>query len=52
MVKTKEAGMSRTEKWLTAATVCAVLAGVVSAGLVWMLLTRPVTLAMVLGRLW
>ena len=45
--------MSQTEKkWLTAMTVCALSAGALAAGLVWMVLTRPVTLAEMLGRLW
>jgi len=43
--------MSQTEKWMTAITVCAVSAGVLAAGLVWMVLTRPVLLAGHLGWL-
>ena len=47
-----ERNMSRTAKWMTAITVCALSAGVLAAGLVWMVLTRPVVLAEALGRLW
>ena len=43
--------MSRTEKWLTTMAVFGMAAGAVAAGLLWMVLTRPVALVEALGRL-
>jgi TRAP-type C4-dicarboxylate transport system permease small subunit len=43
--------MSRTEKWLTAMVVFGMTAGVLAAGLLWMVLTHPVALVEALARL-
>jgi hypothetical protein len=43
--------MSKTEKWLTAMAVFGMTAGALAAGLLWMVLTRPVALVEALGRL-
>jgi hypothetical protein len=52
LLEERREGMSRTAKWMTAMTVCALSAGALAAGLVWMVLTRPVALARALERLW
>ena len=43
--------MSRTEKWLTTLAVTGAAAGALAAGLLWMVLTRPVELVETIGRL-
>jgi hypothetical protein len=43
--------MSRTDKWLATMAVFGVTAGALAAGLLWMVLTRPVALVDALARL-
>jgi hypothetical protein len=43
--------MSTAEKWVTTMAVFGLTAGVLAAGLLWMVLTRPVALAEALARL-
>ena len=43
--------MSRTERWITTLAVFGVTAGALAAGLIWMVLTRPVELVEAIGSL-
>jgi hypothetical protein len=43
--------MAHLEKWLVRAAILGGTAAVVAVGLLWLLLTRPVAVAAVLGRL-
>jgi hypothetical protein len=43
--------MAQLDKWLVRAAVLGLVATVLAAGLFWLLLTRPVAMAAVLGRI-
>jgi hypothetical protein len=43
--------MSRTDKWLTTFAIFGITAAGLAAGLLWMVLTRPVDLVETIGRL-
>jgi hypothetical protein len=50
--KGREAPVTRTRIWLTVVAFVGLTAGALAATLVWMVMTRPVALAQLIGTIW